>query len=298
MNPATVLALHLGCSSGSKPAVETSTTTTYPSDGGSDGGADGGSDDGGADGGGEAPEFLRPVPTYSCPPPPEGARVFSGGTIIADQIFTYDDYDKATYSEEHEWQGWAIIATGLSYTHEQACYDIAYMNRYDRDVKEGRANGEFWFELAVYVPGTTAEHWIGVHPQSSGNLRHRTDPNHIVTIGWRDEGDLYPRFVSALPQGWTRSEVCVGTVSPDYVYLTVLWDPADGPYRTNDWTRTDQPIWFDLEIWRTGGGDPANIRASKHRSCMSTSWWRDPESFDLTSADDFFKGYTWPGKHD
>ncbi len=287
----------LSCNRGGKPAAdELPTVPTEATDGGTSTETDGGGSDGG---GGSALEFLRPIPTMSCPAPPEGARVFSAGTVIADQSFIYDDLsDKKDIEEDEAWQGWALVATGLSYIHEDPCYDLAYMNHYDRDVKQGRASGQLWFELAVNVPGTTVHDWLGVHPQGSGDMKSRLESNHLLTIGWRDEGDLYARFVSALPQGWTRSEVCVGTVSPDYVYLTVLWDPAEGPYRTNDWTRTDQPIWFDVEIWRTGGGDPSDILASKHRSCMSTSWWFYPDKADRTSADDFFKGYTWPGKHE
>ena len=296
MITASLLVGLLSCGRAGKPgAEEIPTVPTETTDGGGASGTDGG----GGDGGGAAPELLRPVPTSPCPPPPEGARVFSAGTVIADQSFVYADYEgRSFYYDQSDWQGWALIATGLSYVHEDRCYDLAYMNHFDRDVKQGRANGQLWFELAVHVPGTTVDDWLGVHPQGSGDMKSRVEANHLLTIGWRDEGDLYPRFVSALPQGWTRSEVCVGTVSPDYVYLTVLWDPAEGPYRTNDWTRTDQPIWFDVEIWRTVGGDPSDVMASKHRSCMSTSWWFYPDKLGRTSADELFTGYTWPGKHE
>jgi hypothetical protein len=190
------------------------------------------------------------------------------------------------------------MASGISYTHEDSCVDLAPMNLYDRDVKTGAAPGEFWFELALNVPGTKVEDFLGLHPQGDGNMNHPTEANHELTIGWRDKDDSYARFVSALSQGWTRSEVCVGQVRPDYVYLTVLWDPAEGPYRTNDWVRTDQPIWFDMELWRTGGGDPKDPTGSAHRSCMALHWYFWPDYSDKDPWWLYYRDYTWAGKEE
>ncbi len=102
-------------------------------------------------------------------------------------------------------------------------------------------------------------------------------------------------MVNSLPNGWTESKVCVGFISPDYLYLTVLWDPKDGPYTTNDFVRTDRPIWFDMEIWPTGGSDPSDPEGSKHRSCaLTNSAFLSGSPY--TKAEELFEGYTWPAK--
>jgi len=55
-------------------------------------------------------------------------------------------------------------------------------------------------------------------------------PAHKIKLGWNN-GDGY-HVVTSLPHGWTQSTVCIASVSPTDVSMTVLLDPVDGPYRT------------------------------------------------------------------
>ncbi len=238
------------------------------------------------------------VPTYACPPPPDDALTFSVGTVHAEHAFIDIDATDPVYSPLNE-KAWDLVVSGLSYTHEKACVDLTAMNEYKLDIIEGRAPGQFWFEMGLQVPGSRIEDWIGVHPQGNGDMtRTATESNHTLTIGWRDADHTYPHFVSNLPHGWTASEVCIGQVRPDYIYLTVLWDPVDGPYRTNDWMPMDQPIWFDMEIWRSDGGDLNDPEGSRHRSCMALAWNFVPEEEPDDPISRYYADYTWPGKPD
>lgn len=292
-----LLVLTLACTrSGPKDPGETPTggdgggTTSTTTDGGSTV-PDGGTTDGGGttstDGGGT--DGRKPIPTAACPPPPDDAVVFHAGTVVVDQVYAY-----FSYNSRHE-EGWHLIATGLSYDHDLPCEDAAWGNVLFDDIKLGRAPEQFWFEFSLFLPGLSIEGWLGEHTLEHGPYPAKDRIGHNLKIGWRDTGATYPSMVSSLPNGWTESKVCVGTISPDYLYLTVLWDPKDGPYRTNDFVRTDQPIWFDMEIWPTGGSDPADPAGSRHRSCAVTSQTFLAGS-PVESMDEIFGAYDWPAR--
>lgn len=251
------------------------------------------------------PEVLTPIPTYSCPAPPSNARVFRAGTVVAEQAYTNSSYEH-DLTETYGWDispqnGLWLIATGISYTHHRRCRELVRGNRFQDEVKNGDRPGEFFFDLMVFLPYLDLASWLGEHTLDHGVFTDPDNVGHALRIGWRDAGDPHPMMVNSLPNGWTQSKICIGTISPDYVYMTVLWDPVDGPYRTNDFVRTDQPIWFDMEIWRSGGGDPTDVEGSDHRSCASTHWafgeyyWKGTGP---SRPEDLFAGYDWPGRHD
>ena len=180
--------------------------------------------------------------------------------------------------------GWYVAVSGLSYVHHQACQDIYRLNTLLEEVKSGARPGEYLFELVLSIPGTRIGDWLGEHGSGNGHLWNREFAAHQLKVGWRDDEDYH--VVSSLPWGWTQSTICVGSITPDYLYLTVLWDPVDGPFTTNHHTQLHQPIWFDMEIWPTGEYDPVY---GSHRSCALTGWVN-------TDQDTLFGGYDWPGK--
>ena len=273
--PLTLVLLACG---GGKPADEPRTwpeQLTTPS-------LDGGATDGGTpDGGTTLPS--EPVPTYDCPAPPKDAWIFHAGTLVSDQVY---------YRTEENGDGWQVIVTGISYVHEQACRDLVEYNKFERPVKEGDRPGDFLFELAMSVPGAGPTDWLGEHDSGNGYMLNPSFPAHHLKIGWRDAPDQDYHFVQALPFGWTESTICVGYLSPDRLYLTVLWDPVEGPYRTNLHTSIDHPIWFDMEIWPTsdGWGDYDPVYGA-HRSCALTAWVGD------VSEEELFAGYDWEGRY-
>ncbi|MCK6506018.1 hypothetical protein L6R53_21985 [Myxococcota bacterium] len=224
-----------------------------------------------------------PIPTYDCPPPPDDAWVFHAGTVISDQVY----YRNAYWENE----GWEAIVTGISYVHDWDCIFQVYYNRLENEVKAGERPGEFYFELHLTVPGQGITDWLGEHDGGGGYLYHRDFAAHYLKIGWRDSPRDTFHFVHSLPFGWTDSTVCVGYISPDRLYMTVLWDPADGPYRTNKWTHIDHPIWFDMEIWPSsdelGDYDPIH---GDHRSCALTAWGGVTEV-------ELFSGFDWLGQY-
>lgn len=219
---------------------------------------------------------LTPIPTYACPAPPADARVYHAGTIISDQAY-YANGDNGT--------GWTLIATGISYVHDEPCQDVVAYNKYNRDVKAGEKPGEIHFEFIASVPGSSVEDWLGEHDSGGGYLMNPDFAAHLVKIGWRDGPEEDYHLVHSLPYGWTESTLCIGYISPDRLYLTLLWDPVEGPYRTNTFTSIDVPIWIDMEIWPTD----LEPEYGSHRSCALTAWVNTREG-------DHFAGYSWDGQ--
>lgn len=258
--------------------------TTSPTDGGT-ATTDGGTTLTGPspeDEGGVTPDTGKPVPTWTCPAPPEDAWVFHAGTVVSDQAY---------FRSEDNGNGWMLTATGISYVHEQECTSLVPYNWFEHEVKSGLRPGDFLFELMLTVPGDGITDWLGEHDSGGGYLFHREFSAHYLKIGWRDDPKSVYHMVHSLPHGWTDSTVCVSYLSPDRLYLTVLWDPAEGPYRTNAWTSIDHPIWFDLEIWPTaneyGAYDPVH---GSRRSCAVTAW------ADVTE-EELFAGFDWWGQY-
>ncbi|MCK6507814.1 hypothetical protein L6R53_31355 [Myxococcota bacterium] len=257
------------------PAEGDGGTVTTPSDGGRPLTEDGPTvPTGTTDGGTTIPG--DPIPTFTCPAPPKDARVFHAGTLISDQFYLKDT---------GKGDLWEVIVTGISYVHDQPCRDLVAWNAFDRQVKAGEKPGEYHFELIADIPGSGLNDWLGTHDSGGGYRLNGKFAAHQLKIGWRDGPDEDYDVVYSLPFGWTESTLCVGYLSPDRLYLTVLWDPVEGPYRTNDYTSLDVPIWFDMEIWPTDL-DPVY---GGHRSCAQTGWsgW---------TTDDLFAGYDWLGK--
>ncbi|NOY25597.1 MAG: hypothetical protein GXP62_06960 [Oligoflexia bacterium] len=267
--------LHLGCTGNSKS----------PQDGqllGGDGGSDG---DGGATAGPDGRDHVCgptyagvpfgrvPIPRYDCPPPPDDAIVFHMGTLQGDQVFYIGDDGR---------DGWHMALSGISYVRDEACADLFVDSVMGSEIKAGDRPGEYTAELIVSLPGTGVDDWLGEFPANYGYLWSDM-PAHQAKIGWND-GSGY-QWVVTLPNGWTKSTVCVGAVSPDYVYLTFLWDPIDGPFTTNEHTQVHQPIWFDAEMW-SYNRDP---KYGKQAQCTSTQ-------YAGVEQDDIFGHYSWPAQ--
>ncbi len=228
------------------------------------------------DGIGEPP--LRPIPTYDCPPPPDDAITFTIGTMQADQIF----YHYFGPVDNDEFQGWHMAISGISYVRDEYCHNILHRQEQFNDIKAGEQPGEYTVELLFSLPGDSVEDWLGEFPMNDGHLWSHL-PAHVAKIGWNDT-DHY-QWVNTLPNGWTGSTLCIGTVSPDYVHLTFLWDPLDGPFTTNQFTQVHQPIFFDATVWRYGTEPELGIQ----RVCSSTAWMGVEEA-------DIFGGYDWPAR--
>lgn len=222
----------------------------------------------------EVPQ-LTPIPTYDCPDPPDDAITFTAGTHQADWIF-YRDPDGR--------RGFHVISTGLSYRHDRACEDILPDMQILHDVKDGKQPGEYTFQLVATLPGTQVEHWLGEFPMNDGHIWSHI-PAHLLKLGWND-GDGY-QWVFSMPNGWTQSTLCVEAVSPDYLKLTMLWDPLDGPFTTNHHTQVHQPIFFELHA----GGYQAGSLDEPRWSCHSSG-------FAGFEQDEIFGAYDWPGSAD
>ena len=232
------------------------------------------SDDGGTTDTGTRDGGTPEVATYACPGPPDDALVFSTGTLRADQVY---------YRDLPQGDGWALVMSAVSYVHEQPCQEVYENSIFVQPLKAGKKFGEFFYELILTIPGQGVEDWLGPLTSNNGFVYDPTTSAHQLEIGWHD--GMY-RWVNSLPDGMTRSVVCIGTVSPTYIYLTVLWDPTeDGPYQTNARNPMQQPIWFDAEIWATGRGPTVQ---DKQRSCASTGWAG-------VDRGDLFSGVSYPG---
>ena len=269
-----LLALLLACSDkapgpdGGTPNPDGGTTlpsdsgTTSPSDGGTpdggtpDGGTpDGGTSDGGTSDGGTTDGGTSRAHAYDCPPPPHDAITFTAGTLHADQAFTYESEHSTMPS------GWTLVLSGASYTHPDDCASLIKDQALWSPIKYGERVGDYLFQLAMTVPGTTREEFLGEHLDNGGLLASPDFSAHWLRIGWHDGKAFH--WVDSMPHGWTLSKVCVGDIGVEYAYVTVLFDPIDGPYQTNLYNPLHQPIWFEAEILGTGR-DP--------RSCFVTAW--------------------------
>ncbi|MCK6504751.1 hypothetical protein L6R53_15320 [Myxococcota bacterium] len=250
------------------------TGSDKPSGGDPPGPADGGSTtDGGSTG-----TALWPIPTYACPGPPDDAIVFTTGTVQAEQIFYSRPTDRTL--------GWAINVFGVSFEYEDTC---GYAGRgspaFVEEVKAGTRPGAYHYELQVTAPAREVGNWPGLFGGGNNHLYRQDMPAARVNIGWND-GKYH--WVSSLPHGMTEMTVCIGTLSPDYVYLTVLWEPSpDGPYPVNERNPMDQPIWFDVEMFAYDSHDE-----EPQRNCLSTGYGTK----DLKGQ--VFGGYDWPGRDD
>ena len=264
--------LLLACGAGSKPSTSDSAPT----------------DDGGAttlEDGGRTGTELVDVPTYACPGPPDGAIVFSTGTLQAEQMFypLRDEGGDRSKEQDDRALGWWLDVYGASFVYEKPCEWSA--RRYVDQVKTGERPGEYHFELQVSAPARTIEGWPGLHGDGNGHLKRPDMAAARVTIGWYDEEY---HWVHSLPHGMTDTTVCIGTLSPDYVYLTVLWEPdPDGPYPGNERNPMDQPIWFDVEMFAYDTNEK-----EQQRGCLSTGYGTE-EIMELP-----FQGYDWPGRRD
>ena len=108
-------------------------------------------------------------------------------------------------------------------------------------------------------------------------------PAHKIKLGWNN-GDGY-HVVTSLPHGWTQSTVCIASVSPTDVSMTVLLDPVDGPYRTNEFTSFDHPIWFDIHVQ---AHPPKTVDNPTGQACALTAWVGD------ATRDRVYAGYDLP----
>lgn len=216
----------------------------------------------------------QPVPTVDCPPPPDDAITFELGTFLGDQIF---------YRTDEGREGYYLALSGLSYVHEQPCNELLENMAMFQEVKSGERPGEYTVELMLDIPGPPPHQWLGEHPMHDGHLFSSMSA-HTAKLGWNN-GEGY-QWVHALPNGWTQSTVCIGTISPDYVYLTFLWDPVDGPFTTNEHTQVHHPIWFKAELW-SYWSDPIY---DAHRGCASDTWVG-------AERDEWRAIWTWPGMY-
>jgi len=225
----------------------------------------------------------RPV-SYTCPDPPDDAVRVRMGTAIAHQVFY--EYNENTWPVRvltPRFPLYALKVRGLSYTDPDSCAALDVENLYMLDVRNGVKLNEYDIELLVTLPGTGVEDWLGEHGDGGGHLVRPDRGAHQLSFGYHD-GTTY-HWIDSLPYGWTRSTVCMGEITPEFTYLTVLFDPADGPYMTNHrnpWTR---PLWLEIILTATGSEekvDPMDCASTAScRSCFGTV-------YSATTREDWF----------
>ncbi len=168
--------------------------------------------------------------------------------------------------------GMVLILTGVSYVAEDHCINLTeYFDSTEYGsvwlltdpIKNGERVGDYLFKLNLTIPGASLSDYIGEFTDGGGHTANPSFSAHQLMLGWHD-GEKY-HHVYSLPDGMTKSTVCVESFSREHMKLTVLFDPLDGPFTTNHHTQLHQPIFFTADIWATNMGPD---EATRNRSCM------------------------------
>ncbi len=215
----------------------------------------------------EPTEPTSPWGLERCPGPPADAATFETGTVHVDRVFVEDEPDDSAFGSR-----FSIVINGVSYIYETAaCYEeIEYWSSSSREllpitepIRQGERVGDYFFKLAFSAPTATVSELLGTFPDQGGHLYNKKFPDHQLMIGWHD-GEAY-RMVYSLPDGLTRTTVCIDQFTRTRLVLTGLFEPLDGPYTTNHHTTLTHPIWFKVDAWATHAGPD---KTTIHRSCM------------------------------
>ncbi len=219
--------------------------------------------------------------SYPCPAPPEDAVRIQLGTVLAHQgFYSGTPHIGATSWDPNEtsyvpilYPFYALKLRGLSYTDGDSCALLDTDHLYYLDVRRGTIVNQYDIDLQLTIPGDSVDDFLGEHGDGGGHMVRPDRAAHQLNFGWHD-GQHY-HWVNSLPYGWTRSTVCIGELSPEFTYLTILFDPSDGPYMTNVRNRWTRPLFIEARLVGTGleeGVAPLDCKKNRNRcrSCFET----------------------------